>query len=124
MRYADSLDVHSEPTLVIDANCAAGKQLADQLNRNGFTADIAVSCSAALAALRAKYYGSMVFVGDVSNPEHLQCIADLRKRSLRTWIVIISSTDLYSPRDLLLHYGVDALLVSRLMAFSRRSRPP
>jgi hypothetical protein len=39
MRYADSLDVHSEPTLVIDANCAAGKQLADQLNRIGFTAE-------------------------------------------------------------------------------------
>jgi DNA-binding response OmpR family regulator len=120
-------------TLVIDVDGAAAKQLADQLNLSGFAADTAASRSAALAALHAKYYGTMVFVGEVGDPEHLQCIAELRKRASRTWMIMISSTEPHDPRDLFLRYGVDALIVtpfsmtyllSRLMAFSLRSRPP
>jgi DNA-binding response OmpR family regulator len=133
MRFADTLDANCEPTLVIDVDGAVAKQLADQLNDSGLAADTAVSRSAALGALRAKHYGAMVFVGDVGDPEHLQCIAELRKRALRTWLLMISSTEPHYPRDLFLRYGIDALIVIpfsmkdllfRLMAFSLRSRPP
>ena len=121
MRYADTLDVNCEPTLIIDVNGAVAKQLADHLNHSGIAADTAVSRSAALAALRAKHYGAMVFVGDVGDPEHLQCIAELRKRALRTWLIMISSTEPHYPRDLFLRYGIDALIV---IPFHERSVIP
>jgi DNA-binding response OmpR family regulator len=120
------------PTLVIDANGAAGEQLAEQLKHAGFAADTVDSCGAALSAARSKHYGSMIFVGDLSQPNDLQCIAGLRWQAPRTWIIMVSSTELQDTRELFQRYGVDALLgtpfsmkdlVSRLMAFSRRSRP-
>ena len=133
MRFADTLDANCGPTLVINVDGAVAKQLADQLNHSGLAADTAVSRSAALAALRAKHYGAMVFVGDVGDPDHLQCIAELRKRASRTWLIMISATEAYNSKDLFLRFGVDALIVipfsmkdllSRLIAFSLRSRPP
>ena len=128
----DTPGVNFAPTLVIDANGAAGKQLAEQLKHAGFAADTVDSCGAALTAARSKHYGSMIFVGDLSQPNDLQCIAGLRWQAPRTWIIMISSTELHDTRELFLHYGIDALigtafsmkdLVTRLMAFSQRSRP-
>jgi DNA-binding response OmpR family regulator len=75
----------------------------------------------------------MVFVGDLSDPQDLKCITELRNRVPRTWLIMISATTLHDTRELFLRYGVDALLVtpfsvqdlvSRLLAFSMRSRPP
>jgi DNA-binding response OmpR family regulator len=124
--------VNYVPTLVIDANGASAGQLAHQLKHSGIAADSATSCPAAIAAVRAHYYGSIVFIGDLSHPPDLQCIAALRKRVPRTWIIVISSTAPRDTRQLFLRQGVDALLVtpfsmqdlaSRLSAFSLRSRP-
>jgi DNA-binding response OmpR family regulator len=131
--YSNASVVNYVPTLIVDTNGATAAQLARRLKRDGFGADSAASCPAALAALRARLYGSIVFVGDVSHPPDLRCIAELRLRVPRTWIIVISSI---APRDgpeLFLRYGVDALhvtpfsiqdLESRLFAFSLRSRPP
>jgi DNA-binding response OmpR family regulator len=130
--YSITPVVNYVSTLVIDVNASAAEQLADQLNHSGFAADTATSCAAALRALRARYYGSMVFVGDVSDPQDLKCIADLRRQVPRTWMIMISATKLHDRRELFLRYGVDALLVTpfsmedlsgRLLAFSMRSRP-
>jgi len=130
--HSNTPGVGFAPTLVIDANSAAAEQLANQLKHSGFTADTAVSCSAALTAVRARHYGSMIFVGDLSQP-NFECIAGLRKQVPRTWIIMICSPELPDTRELFLRYGVDALivtpfsmedLVSRLTAFSQRSRPP
>jgi DNA-binding response OmpR family regulator len=58
--------VNFAPTLVIDGNGGAGKQLAEQLKHAGFAADTVDSCGAALTAARSGHYGSMIFVGDLS----------------------------------------------------------
>lgn len=124
---------HFLPTLIIDIHGAAARQLAEQLTHSGFTASSADTCAEALAAVLAQHYRSMIFLGEVSDPEDVRCIAELRKRALRSWIIVISSTELHDARELYLRYGVDAQivtpypmadLISRLMAFSRHSRPP
>jgi len=121
------------PTLVIDIHGTAAKQLAEQLTHSGLTADSADTCVEATAAVRSQHYGAMVFLGDLSNLEDVQCIGELRKRAQRTWIIAISSTGLPNARQLHLGCGVDAQIVtpfsmedllSRLVAFARRSRPP
>jgi DNA-binding response OmpR family regulator len=131
--YSNTPVVNYVPTLVIHANAAAARNLADQLEHCGFTADTAASGPPAISAVRARYYGSIVFVGDASHSPDLQCIAELRRRVPRTWIIAISSTAPRDTRELFLRYGVDALiatpfsvqdLASRLFAFSLRSRPP
>jgi DNA-binding response OmpR family regulator len=121
------------PTLVVDANSTTAKKLVDRLNRSGFPTDVAISCTAALAASRRRNYGAIVFVGDLSRAADLECVDDLRKRSSRTWIIVISSTTPADAQKPALRYTVDALLtspfsmpdlLSRLFAFSLRSRPP
>jgi DNA-binding response OmpR family regulator len=121
------------PILVVDANSLAAGQLAEQLEHCGFAAHTAITCPAALAALRARYYGAIVFVGDPGNPQDLLCIPALRRRAPRTWLIMVTSSTPGDPRELVLRYGVDSLLiaplsiqdlVSRLSAFSLRSRPP
>jgi DNA-binding response OmpR family regulator len=131
--YSNTPVVNYAPTLVIDTNGAAAEKLVNRLRRSGFTADTAVSCPAAIAAVRARSYASMIFVGDAGHLPDLQCIAQLRRRAHSTWIIMISSTAPHDMRELYLHFGVDALLVApfsmedlefRLWAFSLRSRPP
>jgi DNA-binding response OmpR family regulator len=121
------------PTLIVDPHGAAAQQLAEQLTHSGFTANSADTCVQALAAMRARHYRSIIFIGDVSDLEDVRCLAELRPRSPRTWIILISSTALRDARELYLRHGIDAQivtpfsmedLVSRLMAFSRHPRPP
>jgi DNA-binding response OmpR family regulator len=121
------------PTLVIDANATAARELANQLTHSGFAADVAHSCAAARAARLHKYYGSIVFVGDLSESDALESIAELRRRWSRTWIIVISSSAPPDAQQLVFRCGADALLIapfsmadltSRLFAFSLRSRPP
>lgn len=132
MRYFNNQLVNCLPTLVIDANGPAGEKLANELKLKSFTADIAISCSAAITALRARYYGSMVYVGDISHAVDLRCIAELRRKMPRAWIIVISSTAPSDMQGLFLRYGIDAVLVtpcsttnlvSRLLAFASHSRP-
>jgi len=120
------------PTLVIDIHGASAQQLAEQLTHAGFTANSADTCPEALAAVAARHYRSIILLGDLTDPDDVQCIAELRRRASGTWILMISSTELRDRRALYLGHGVDAQivtpfsmedLVSRLMAFSRHSRP-
>ena len=119
------------PTLVVDANGKAATQLADQLSRSGFSADVATDWSTAHAAARARHYGSLVMVADPSLPIDLECLARLRGTSPRTWIIVVSAATQPKVQQEVLHCGADSLLTapfsmqeltSRLLAFSRRSR--
>jgi DNA-binding response OmpR family regulator len=120
------------PALVIDIHGAGGRRLAQRLTHRGFGADSADTCPEALAAVGIQHYWSMIFLGDLNDSKDVQCIAELRRRARRTWILMISSTELPDRRALYLRHGVDAQivspfsiedLVSRLMAFSLHSRP-
>jgi CheY-like chemotaxis protein len=131
--YPDAASANLLPTLIIDIHGAGARQLAEQLAHSGFTANSADTCAEALAAVLAQHHRSMIFLGEVSDAEDVRCIAELRKRALHSWIIMISSTEPQDARELYLRYGVDAQiitpfpmadLVSRLMAFSRHSRPP
>ncbi len=132
MNFPDVPGANFVPMLVIDANLSAAEQLAKQLEHFGFAVDPVDTCRSALTAVRARHYGSLIFVGDLSQPDYLDCIASVRRQVPRTWIITISSTAMSDARELFLRYSVDALivtpfsmedLVSRLLAFSRRSRP-
>ncbi len=131
--HPDASGVNFLPTLVIDPHGAAAQQLAEQLTHSGFTGHSADTCAQALAAMRVRHYRSIIFLGDVSDLEDVRCMAELRKRAPRTWIIMISSAGVRDARDLYMQYGLDAQIVtpfsmedllSRLMAFSRHSRPP
>ena len=133
MSYSNTPTLSYLPMLVIDRNGAAATQLADRLRHSGFVADIAISCRAAQAAAHARYYGSMIFVGDLTLPADQACLGELRKASTRTWIIVISSTVPPEAQKGIVRGDADALLIapfsmqdliSRLSAFSRRSRPP
>jgi DNA-binding response OmpR family regulator len=133
MSYTNTPTLSYLPTLVIDTNAAAAEQLANQLSHSGFTADIAIDCRAAQTAARRRYYGAMIFVADLSRPSDVKCLAELRKGSSRTWIIVISSTAPSEAQKALVRHEADALLIapfttedliSRLFAFSLRSRPP
>lgn len=130
--YSDTPVLSYLPTLVLDRNGPAAQLLADQLQHHGFTADVATNYSAAHAAFHARHYGSVVAVADLSVLTDLQCISDLRKRSRRTWIIVISSDTPPDGKELILQHGADALLrcpfsmrelISRLLTCSLRSRP-
>ena len=119
------------PTLVVDANGTAATQLANQLRRSGFSADVATNWPTAHAAARSRHYGSLVVVADPSLPVDLECLARLRGTAPRTWIIVVSSTTQHTVPQEILHCGADSLLTapfsmeeltSRLLAFSRRSR--
>jgi DNA-binding response OmpR family regulator len=121
------------PILVVDANAQAAQQLAAQLRHSGFQTDVAISCVAAQAAARARHYGSFVVVLDPSQAVDLDCIAKLRRKAPRVWLIAISAMAPPLARKTLFRSGADALLVapfsmadliSRISAFSHRSRPP
>jgi DNA-binding response OmpR family regulator len=133
MSYTDTPALSYLPTLVVDSNSAAATELADQLRHYGFSTDIAITCRAAHAAARSRYYGSLVFVGDLGQPADMECLAGLRQRLPRTWIVVISSTAASGAQEWALPDGADALLIApfstqdlatQLFAFSLRLRSP
>jgi DNA-binding response OmpR family regulator len=80
------------PTLVVDGNGTAATQLADQLSRCGFSADVATNWPTAHAAAHSRHEGSLVVVADPRLPLDLECLARLRRTSPRTWIIVVSST--------------------------------
>lgn len=120
------------PVLVVDTDAPAAQQLTEQLRHRGFQAGVAISCSAARAAVRATHYGSVVVVADPKATDDLDCIAGLRASAPRSWIIAISRiVDLQAEQMFFLH-GADSVLVVpfsvedltwRLSAFSHRSRP-
>jgi DNA-binding response OmpR family regulator len=121
------------PTLVVDSNGAAANQLADQLSHSGFHADVATHPQAAHAAVRAKHYGALVAVVDLSVAADLECLRGLRERSPDAWIIAISSKSHRAAQQVAFHCGADALLIApfsleeltfRLSEFSHRSRRP
>lgn len=120
------------PVLIFDTNGAAAQQLAEQLRYSGFQTEIATSYPAAQTAIRATHYGSLVVMADLTMTADLDCLAALRKKAPRTWIIAISSTAPPQAERVIFRRGIDSLLVapfsvqeltSRLLAFSHRSRP-
>jgi DNA-binding response OmpR family regulator len=120
------------PTLVVDADGAAASQLAQRLRHRAFEADFATSCRAAHVAMRTRHYDTLIVVADLALHSDLHCIASLRRRSPRTWIVVISLRCDADARTLVFQHGADALLsapvvmdelILRLAAFGHRSRP-
>jgi DNA-binding response OmpR family regulator len=88
--------------------------------------------SAAQTAARIKHYGSMVVVADLRLAADLDDTAALRNICPGTRIIVISSTAYAHAEQVVFRQVVDSFLVapfsveeltSRLLAFSRRSRP-
>jgi DNA-binding response OmpR family regulator len=131
--YTNSVHSLYLPILVLDADTAAAATLASQLRVHGLHTDIATSCWAAQIEARAKHYRVIVAAADLGLSADLDCLEELRQRSLGTWIIVISPKQ--PPREaekLARRHGADALLVApfslqdlirRLLIFSVRPRP-
>lgn len=127
---------HYLPILIINPDAAAAELLASQLRHRGFHVDTASSWSHAETSIHARHYGSMVVVVNPTETTDLDCLAALRAKASRTWIIAIStlSTVGYSKAPLVFFdHGADSVMVvpfsveeltSRLLSFSHRSRPP
>jgi DNA-binding response OmpR family regulator len=121
------------PVLVVDADAASAHELAAQLRHYGFESHAAISGSAAQAAIRGHRYGSLVAVMNPDQGIDLEGLVTLRRRTPRTWLIVISSSASPLADKVLFRNGVDSHLIapfamenliSRLLAFSQRSRPP
>ena len=121
------------PTLVVDFNSDAAKQLAGQLSHFGFRTDVVSSSQTAHAIARAKRYDSVVMVANLVQDLDLQCLIGLRKWARGAWIIVVSSTPCVHAETITRRCGADSLLIApftveeltyRLSAFSHRSRPP
>jgi DNA-binding response OmpR family regulator len=121
------------PTLVVDANAPAAANLARRLTNRGFPADVAITCLAAKAAAHTRHYRSLVYTADLSCGTDLMCLASLRNKLPRTWIIVIGTNSPQDAQNATLRHCADALLgtplsiedlIFRLAAFSHRSRPP
>ena len=119
-------------TLVVNANSAMAMQLVQQLDHAGLRAEAATSCWAAHAAMLERFYRSLVCFVDPSSPSDMECVSTLRRRSPRSWIILISSSAALDARRLTARCGADALvtipfsiddLTARLAALARRARP-
>ena len=91
---------------------AAAKPLAQQLTHSGFTANSVDHLPGSTGCGACQHYRSMLFLGDLSDPEDVRCVVELRKRAPRTWIIMISSTELLDAEELYLRYGVDAQVIA------------
>lgn len=120
------------PMLIVGAHGVASIELAEHFRNHGFSADIARSCQEAQTAAHARYYGSMIFIGDLAKPADMVCLSKLRRTSIRTWIIVISSSVPPEDRRRTARRDADAILIapfsiedltSRLLALSLRSRP-
>jgi DNA-binding response OmpR family regulator len=121
------------PTLVVDSNGTAANQLAEQLSHSGFHADVATGCTAAQVLARARHYGALVVVADLSLGADLECLHSLRRRSPSAWLIVICSRPHPDAQQAILQVEADSLLIApfaveelafRLAAFSQRSRSP
>jgi|SRR5579872_1284282 len=126
------LYTHDSRTLLVDVSLTREGELLEQLNRAGFRTDVAVSWSAARAALGANYYHSCVVVANLNEAATLERLDELRRAALRVWIVVLSDLQTDSGLELARQQGVDAVLstpfsvhglTSRLAEFSLRARP-
>jgi DNA-binding response OmpR family regulator len=133
MRAYDPFRATHLPILVVDADVAAAHQLATQVRHYGFESHAAISCSAAQAALRARRYGSVVAVLNPAQGIDLESLVTLRRKAPRTWLIAVSSSTSVLADSVLFRSGIDSHLIapfsmedliSRILAFSQRSRPP
>jgi DNA-binding response OmpR family regulator len=133
MSDIDARVVTYSPILVVDADAAGAADLSRKLNSLGWSADIAISCTAAKAAAHARHYRSLVLVADPDRASDLGCLASLRSRLPSTWIIVIVVNSEQDGQNATLRHCADALLtkpfsmddlVFRLSAFSHRPRPP
>lgn len=123
-----------QPTLVVNRDLVAAKNLADKLVERGYGIDIVNNYLAAQIALRAKYYRSIIFVIEPDDRSGWDDLGRLRARVPGSWIIVVTSAshDEHDMQDKVFRLGGDSLLVTpfafenldfRLSAFSLRSRP-
>lgn len=127
------MTLSARPTLVVGPDEDAARQLAEQLSRAGFAADVVSSYWSARNLARIRTYGSLVCFVDLNLAGDRAALTALREPLPRTWIIAISA-DMSPDIELLARRsGADAVLsqpvsmkdlTSRLAAFSLRGRPP
>lgn len=120
------------PTLIVNRNMTAARELADRLSTRGFESKIACDCPAAQEAVRSHYYRSLVLFIEIGGSVDWACVELLRKRTLQSWIIVVMPFSQSNAQDKVFRYGGDALLVApyafedlfaRLSAFLLRARP-
>lgn len=121
------------PTLVVNPDGVAARNLCEHLDRAGFASDVASSCWTASTMARMRTYGCLACFVDLSLASDRECLTALRAQLPRTWIIAINSTTAPDAPQLARRSGADTVLghpfsmedlATRLAAFSLRSRPP
>jgi DNA-binding response OmpR family regulator len=119
--------------LLIHPRLPAAEALARTLSERGFSTHFVASAAAARVVARSRYYRTIVYVMDLWRGSGIADLAQLRGARPRTWIVVASPNPAPDEHADSLRYLADALLigplstdelVSRLLAFSIRPRPP
>jgi CheY-like chemotaxis protein len=119
------------PTLVVDSNVEAARQLAWQLRHFGFPGDIASNALETAVTLRRRAYGTLVIVTDLDEQVDRAKVSTIRKHAPDAWMIVITSAVRPDALEVVHRCGGDSLLVApfstaelaaRLSACARRSR--
>lgn len=120
------------PTLLVDPDADAVSTLAARLRHDGIPTVVAVTRTAALTAIRAEYFGSIVVIANLGNVQCRGCLVDIRRAAAHTWLVVIADYEANEARRHFQNLGVDVFLslpfsvadlVQRLLSLSVRGRP-
>jgi DNA-binding response OmpR family regulator len=119
-------------TLIFDINGTAAIRLATHLAHARFPSSVASTCTEAVNSIKDQYYASIVIVAELGDAKCVECLHLIRRRAIRSWLVIVSESDDQSAIRVFHQCGGDALvkspftvevLVNRLAALSRIKRP-
>jgi DNA-binding response OmpR family regulator len=125
-------DIDPTPTLLFDPEIADAKQRALQLTESGAPVEIATSTKAMLAALREKYFRTIVVAVDLGDADCRSFLKELRLEAPASWIIAIGSRADAEAHAVAHHLGVDSLLavsalppelLARIAALQLRPRP-
>lgn len=125
-------DIEPFPTMLFDPDVARVKRLASRLGEDGVPTEVATSVDALLAAVRGKYFRTLVVSVDLDDAKCLAFLDELRVAAPAGWIIAIGSRADADAHAVAYRHGADSLvatsaspadLLARIAALQLRSRP-
>ena len=120
------------PALLLEPNQANAVQLASRLQAAGFEIRIEGLADSALQAQRQSFFFALIVIADLADKDCLVMLDSLRRRSPRSWMIVVTSNCDAHTCNVIHRHGGDACiplpidlndLIARLDAFQLRARP-
>jgi DNA-binding response OmpR family regulator len=125
-------DIEPIPSLLFDPDSQSAQLRAVDLRKEGLPIEVALSAEAMLAAVRKKYFRTLIVAADIEDPDCLAFLVELRKAAPESWMIALTRP--IDRRETLRasRHGVDAVAIvpvspadlrTRIAGFQLRARP-